>query len=78
MKSPLILLTLDRGIGNGENHLSEQTERGFAFLGYEMDAAGLMGIAPPLLKRFVERANRYYELGADAVRIGTYDGGVGG
>ena len=49
-----------------------RTERGFAFLGYQMKAAGLVGVAPPTMKRFVERVSRLYEQGADAVRVGKY------
>ncbi len=37
---------------------------GFVFLGYEIDAPGLTGVAPPTVKRFVERAHRLYEQGA--------------
>ena len=39
-------------------------ERGFAFLGYQMNAAGLTGVAPPTLERFVERVTWLYEQGA--------------
>ena len=46
--------------------------RGFSFLGYQMNAAGLVGVAPPTMKRFVERVNQLYEQGADASRIGEY------
>ncbi len=35
--------------------------RGFVFLGYQMNAAGLVGIAPPTIKRFVERIHQLYE-----------------
>ena len=47
-------------------------QRGFAFLGYQINAAGLFGLAPPTWQRFVERVRRLYEQGADAVRIGDY------
>lgn len=43
-----------------------RTERGFTFLGYQIDSAGLTGVAPPTVKRFVERATRLYEQGAHA------------
>jgi RNA-directed DNA polymerase len=49
-----------------------RTERGFAFLGYQMNAAGLVGVAPPTVGRFVERVNRLYERGASARCIGEY------
>jgi len=49
-----------------------RTERGFAFLGYQMNAAGLTGVAPPTMERFVERINRLYEQGAGVYRIGEY------
>ncbi len=49
-----------------------RTGRGFAFLGYQMNAAGLTGVAPPTMERFVERVNRLYEQGAGAYRIGEY------
>jgi len=48
------------------------TERGFAFLGYQMNAAGLTGVAPPTWKRFVVRVNRLYEQGTTSSRIGDY------
>ena len=37
-----------------------------------MNAAGLVGVAPPTMKRFVERASRLYEQGATQSRIGEY------
>jgi hypothetical protein len=46
--------------------------RGFDFLGYRFSAAGLVGIAVQTVKRCVERMNRLYEQGADAVCIGNY------
>ena len=46
-------------------------ERGFAFLGYQMNAAGLVGVASPTLERFVARVSRLYEQGA-LHRIGDY------
>jgi hypothetical protein len=49
-----------------------RTKRGFSFLGYEFDAAGLAGIALPTRERFVERIHRLYEQGATASRIGEY------
>ena len=49
-----------------------RTERGFAFLGYQMNAAGLVGVAPPTIERFVERINRLYEQDAGVYRIGEY------
>jgi len=48
------------------------TERGFSFLGYQINSAGLVGVAPPTVERFVERVNRLYEQGADAIRIDEY------
>jgi len=47
------------------------TGRGFAFLGYQMNAAGLTGVAPPTIERFVERINRLYEQRALAC-LGEY------
>lgn len=47
-------------------------ERGFSFLGYQINKAGLVGVAPPTTKRFVERVRRLYEQGADLCRIGDY------
>ncbi len=46
--------------------------KGFSFLGYQLDKAGLTGVAPPTRERFVERVIPLYEQGADAVRIGDY------
>ena len=45
--------------------------RGFAFLGYAFQPAGLE-VAPPTIKRCVERVSRLYEQGVDLVHIGTY------
>ncbi len=45
--------------------------RGFDFLGYRFSPSGL-GIAQPTLTRFLERAGRLYEQGADAIRIDEY------
>ena len=45
--------------------------RGFDFLGYRFSPAGLT-IAPQAIQRFVERATRLYEQGADQDRIGTH------
>jgi len=47
-------------------------DRGFCFLGYDINKAGLIGVAPPTSERFVERISRLYEQGAGAVRIGAY------
>jgi len=49
-----------------------RTGRGFAFLGYQMNAAGLTGVAPPTIQRFVERINRLDEQDAGADGIGEY------
>jgi len=46
--------------------------RGFDFLGYRFSAPGIVGIANQTVERCVERTNRLYEHGADAVRIGDY------
>jgi hypothetical protein len=46
--------------------------RGFDFLGYRLSAAGVVGVAWPSVQTCVERINRLYEQGADAVRIGQY------
>ena len=46
--------------------------RGFDFLGYCFASAGLVGVAVQTVERFVERATRLYEQGADAIRIGEY------
>jgi hypothetical protein len=46
-------------------------ERGFDFLGYQFGPSGL-GIARPTVERFVERARRLYEQGADRLRIDEY------
>jgi len=46
--------------------------RGFDFLGYRFSAPGIVGIAKQTVERCVERTNRLYEQGADAVRIGDY------
>ena len=46
--------------------------RGFDFLGYCFTPAGLVGAAEQTVERFLERATRLYEQGADAVRIGEY------
>ena len=45
--------------------------RGFDFLGYQFTPSGL-GIARPTGKRFVGRARRFYEQGADWLRIDEY------
>ncbi|MCH7686654.1 MAG: group II intron reverse transcriptase domain-containing protein [Planctomycetes bacterium] len=49
-----------------------KTERGFSFLGYQINSAGLVGVAPPTVERFVERVNRLYEQGASLRCIGEY------
>lgn len=49
-----------------------QTAREFTFLGYRINAAGLIGVALPTVERFVERVNRLYEQGASARCIGDY------
>ena len=49
-----------------------RVERGFLFLGYEINSAGLIGVVPPTMDRFVERVNRLYEQGASARFIGDY------
>jgi hypothetical protein len=46
--------------------------RGFDFLGYRFSPSGIVGIATQTVQRCVERMNRLYEQGADAVRIGDY------
>ena len=49
-----------------------RVERGISFLGYEMNAAGLTGVARPTWNRFVERVTRLYEQGASWRCIGDY------
>ncbi len=39
---------------------------------YRFAAAGIVGVAKQTVERCVERVNRLYEQGADAVRIGDY------
>ena len=46
--------------------------RGFDFLGYRFQSDGLVGVARQTVERFVERATRLYEQGADSERIGEY------
>ena len=46
--------------------------RGFDFLGYRFASTGLIGVARQSVERFVERATRLYEQGADRSRIGEY------
>ncbi len=46
--------------------------RGFDFLGYRFQSDGLIGVARQTITRFVERATRLYEQGADLDRIGEY------
>ena len=59
-----------------QSHLDKtfigRTERGFCFLGYQIKSAGLVGVAPPTVERFVERVNRLYEQGASLRCIGDY------
>ena len=45
---------------------------GFDFLGYRFQSDGLIGVARQTVERFVERATRLYEQGADIDRIGEY------
>ncbi len=47
-------------------------ERGFDFLGYRFQSDGLAGVARQTIERFVERATRLHEQGADSERIGEY------
>lgn len=49
-----------------------KTSRGFSFLGYEFNEAGLTGVAPPTRKRFIERVRQLYEQDAGLPRIGQY------
>ena len=42
--------------------------RGLDFLGYRFSAASLVGVAVQTVERCVERMNRLYEQGANAVR----------
>ncbi len=49
-----------------------RVNRGFDFLGYTFQTTGLVGVARQTVERFVERATRLYEQGADAIRIGKY------
>jgi hypothetical protein len=44
--------------------------RGFDLLGYRFQSDGLAGVARQTVERFVERATRLYEQGADPERIG--------
>ncbi len=44
-------------------------DRGFDFLGYRFSSLGLLGVAVQTVVRCVERMNRFYEQGADNVRI---------
>ena len=39
---------------------------------YQMNEAGLTGVAPPTKKRFIERVRQLYEQGAGEPRIGQY------
>jgi len=49
-----------------------RTAHEFAFLGYQLSATGLTGVAPPTMLRFVVRIYQLYEQGATASRIGDY------
>lgn len=49
-----------------------RVERGFTFLGYQVNSQGLVGVAPSTQERFVERVTRLYEQGASKTRIGDY------
>ena len=56
---------------NASGHdVVRRRERGFAFPGYEMNAAGLTGVARPFWFGFVERVLRLYEQGASSECIG--------
>ena len=46
--------------------------RGFDFLGFQFWPDGKVGVAGVAVERFVERATRLYEQGADIKRIGKY------
>ncbi len=46
--------------------------RGFDFLGYRFRSDGLIGVARQTVERFIKRATRLYEQGADIQRIGEY------
>lgn len=41
-----------------------RTQRGFAFLGFQMNAAGLTGVAAATVERFARRVHQLYEQGA--------------
>ena len=47
-------------------------DRGVDFLGYRFSSVGFVGVAVQTVERCVERINRLYEQGADAIRIGDY------
>ena len=49
-----------------------RVSRGFDFLGYRFRSDGLIGVAQQTVERFVQRATRLYEQGADSERIGEY------
>ncbi len=80
----VIITTLRAWIGsklnpNGKSQVKQhpektfigRTEPGFVFLGYQMNATGLTGVAPPTVERFVRRVHRLYEQGAIAC-LGEY------
>lgn len=48
-----------------------RNERGFDFLGYHFEPEGL-SVAGKTIERLQERIARFYEQGADSVRIGQY------
>jgi len=46
-----------------------RTSRGFSFLGYEFGPTALSSVASSTRQKFVERASRLYEQGADLERL---------
>jgi len=46
--------------------------RGFDFLGYRFSPEGIVGVAYASVQSCVQRIDRLYEQGADAIRIGEY------
>ena len=46
--------------------------RGFDFLGYRFSPEGIVGVAYASIQSCVQRIDRLYEQGADAIRIGKY------
>ena len=55
-----------------DNTFIGRVSRGFDFLGYRFQCDELIGVAQQTVTRFVERATRLYEQGADMDRIGEY------